>query len=115
MDGDHFKDLFNKASQGDAEAQYKLGTNYYNGGNITEKDFEKAVYWFERAADQGYAQAQYNTGVFYYNGYGVDQDIDEAIYWFKKAAKQKFEEAVNILESLGYDIDEDENYYDGNQ
>lgn len=40
------------ANQGHAEAQYALGFYYF-----TSKDFEKAIKWFQKAADQGYQAA----------------------------------------------------------
>jgi TPR repeat protein len=49
------------ADQGDALAQYNLGTMYYTGRGVPEDDAE-AVRWYRLAADQGHAGAQYNLG-----------------------------------------------------
>ena len=40
------------ADQGNARAQYNLGT-LYEAGNGVEKDVDKAVEWFRKAAKQG--------------------------------------------------------------
>lgn len=46
-----FADLLPIARQGDAEAQYAVGYMYYTGKGTT-KDFDLALYWFERSAKQ---------------------------------------------------------------
>ena len=39
------------AENGDAEAQYKLGDCYDKAKGVT-RDYEKAAYWFAKAAEQ---------------------------------------------------------------
>ena len=75
------------AEQGDAAAQYKLGSCYYYGKGVAI-DYIQAVEWYRKAAEQGDAAAQYALGVCYNNGEGVTQDFDEAIKWCRKAAEQ---------------------------
>ena len=48
--------------QGDADAQYNLGTMYYSGRGVVQ-DHEEAVKWFRLAADQGLASAQRNLAL----------------------------------------------------
>ena len=73
--------------QGDADAQFNLGLCYYIGEGV-DKDLEKAVYWYSKAAEQGRASAQFNLGICYENGEGVDKDLEKAVYWYTKAAEQ---------------------------
>ena len=40
------------AEQGDAQAQYNLGSMYYNGQGV-DVNYKKAFEWFEKAAKQG--------------------------------------------------------------
>ena len=47
------------AEQGDADAQFKLGT-MYNRGEGVPQDHAEALKWYRRAADQGHDVAQYN-------------------------------------------------------
>ena len=47
----------------DPEEQYNLGNSYYD-----KKDYEKAVYWYTKAAEQGFVNAQNNLGVCYGHG-----------------------------------------------
>ncbi len=84
------------AEQGDAGAQYVLGTMYANGQG-TPQDYGKAIEWYRRAADQRLAQAQYSLGASYKRGLGVAQDQAEAAYQFYLAAEQGHAEAQNHL------------------
>ena len=75
------------AEQGDAEAQFNLGFNYWLGWRVPQ-DYAEAVRWYRLAADQGHAGAQLNLGVRYATGEGVPQDAAEAVSWFRRAADQ---------------------------
>lgn len=68
------------AVQGHIDAQIKLGELY----DIKE-DFQRALYWFEKAARQGSAVAQMNLGLHYQSGKGVPSDSWAASVWFGKA------------------------------
>lgn len=72
-----------KADEGDAKAQYQLGTMYG-----VAKNYPEAVRWFRKAAEQGEAMAQVDLGFHYSNGLGVPQDYAEAVKWYRKAAEQ---------------------------
>src|SRR5512140_1921164 len=61
------------AEQGDAAAQYQLGTLYAEGKGVEQSD-TTAASWFARAANQGNAAAQYNLAVSYAEGLGVPKD-----------------------------------------
>jgi hypothetical protein len=73
------------AQAGNAEAQYKLGNCYLNGEHGLEKDFEKAVEWYTKAAEQGHAEAKAmtklklvsNNMIKRHTNYGVFQIPDE--------------------------------------
>ena len=75
------------ADKGDAEAQFNMGSLYYNGRAV-KKDHEKAMEWWRKAAAQGNADAMYQIGVAYYDGNPVKQDGAEAIKWLRKAAER---------------------------
>ena len=85
-----------------AIAQCTLGLAYNNGKGV-EKDYDKAMTLYRKAADQGLAAAQNNIGVMYWDGEGVRQDYYEAVRWLRKAAAQGNEDAKKTLKSLGYD------------
>ena len=80
-------DLIKAAEQGDAVAQFNLGSMYRKGQGVRQ-DYQEAIRWFRLAAEQGDAVAQFNLGVMYYGGEGVPQDYEEALRWFRLAAEQ---------------------------
>lgn len=88
------------AKKGDIYEQSQLG-HWYQTGSYVEKDFEKAVYWLEKAANKGEESAQHNLGNCYYYGEGVDQNYSIAIEWFEKAAKK---DVVNSQYMLAYTL-----------
>ena len=45
------------AAQGDARAQFNLGTLYRHGHGVSQ-DYARAVEWYRKSANQGHAQAQ---------------------------------------------------------
>jgi TPR repeat protein len=75
------------ASQGNSEAQGKLGEIFKDGIGVEQSDTE-AVRWFGAAAVQGNANAQYWLGWMIANARGTAQDDDQAAGWFYQAAQQ---------------------------
>ena len=75
------------AEQGNAEAQERIGSIYYNGEGVP-KDYRKAAMWYRRAAEQGDASAENNLGIIYFNGDGAPQDYAAALRWYRAAAEQ---------------------------
>ena len=60
----------------------------YWSGKGTSEDYEKAFYWFSKAAEKGHAKAQNYLGAMYSSGRGVDENFEEAYIWLSIAAKQ---------------------------
>jgi len=73
------------AEQGVADAEYKLGMVYDTGIGL-ERNAERAVYWYQRAAGKGHVHAQHNLAVAYANGDGVGLDYQQALHWWQRAA-----------------------------
>src|SRR5699024_3462846 len=69
------------AYQGNADAQFNLGTMYIQGESVPQNAF-KALEWFQKSADQGNADAQYHLGLMYYHGEGVPQDYAKTVEWY---------------------------------
>ncbi|KAF9924320.1 hypothetical protein FBU30_005686 [Linnemannia zychae] len=95
------------ASQGNKEAQVKLGDIYKYGLGGVEKDYNRAKDWYLKAAEQGHACAQYNIGFLYANGHGVQQDYSLAMTWYKKAAEQGHADAqynIGFLYQHGFGV-----------
>jgi TPR repeat protein len=70
-----------------AARQWELGCEYMKGSE-TERDYERAFYWFCNAAEQGHAEAQFALGALYDAGDGVKQNDALAVAWYRKAADQ---------------------------
>ncbi|EPM4783081.1 tetratricopeptide repeat protein [Providencia stuartii] len=80
-------DLCIKIEQGNATAQYRLGTMYQYGEGVIQ-DYQKARQWYEKAAKQNNADAQYKLGVMFSHGWGGEQDDQQARLWYLKSAQQ---------------------------
>ena len=65
----HGSGMHKAAAQGQAKAQYNLGTLYFNGEGVP-KDYQQALRWFRLAADQGEALAQTKIAIMYDDGQG---------------------------------------------
>src|ERR1017187_7883530 len=71
------------AKAGDPRAAHKLGVLYYR-----ERDVQRSIAWYERAADGGEASAMYNLGLIF-----RDSDPALAERWLRKAAEHGHEKA----------------------
>jgi uncharacterized protein len=88
------------AERGNPDAQFKLGSFYYEGRPVPQ-DYAEAIKWFRRAADQGNVYAQFNLGKIYAEGgRGAEQDKEQALMWFNFAAAQGDLEAFREKETL---------------
>src|SRR5437773_4818974 len=54
-----------------------LAACYYNGEG-TEKNLEKAFYWYQKAAENGNNDAMNNLAYSYYNGEGTETNLEKA-------------------------------------
>ena len=78
--------LLAAAEAGFAEAQCALGNLLYFG-KTGRKDYNQAVYWYEKAVEQNHAEACYRLGGCYEYGMGVEKDIDKANELYAKASQ----------------------------
>ena len=79
--------LTQKADNGDADAQYRLGLRYTNGSGV-EQNYQTATAWFDKAADANHAGAQYMAAVNYSTGRGAAENRSKAVRLYTKAANQ---------------------------
>ena len=73
------------AEDGDAYAQYIIGTAYRDGGLLIP-DIAKAKKFLERAAEQEIDAAQYALGKLYLSDDADVHDSAKGIYWLKRSA-----------------------------
>lgn len=78
-----FQSTLKTAEAGDAKAQFDAAKAYNNGEGVP-KDIDKAIEWYQKAADQGNADAQNALGLAFKSA----KDDIKAIEWFRKAADQ---------------------------
>jgi len=102
-----FKETKAKAEQGDAEAQFLLGSMYDSGLGVL-KSYAESGKWYLKAAAQGVAEAQYELGLRYYEyGKKAKTNYTTAFSWFFKAANQGFVPAqysVAVMYGLGQGV-----------
>ncbi len=102
-DAQKYFTLLQKAAElGHAKAQMLLALIYDNGYidyvNTTPRDREKALHWYQAAAEQGQPIAQLYYGIILLHGKGVDANVPLALKYLESAAK---EGQVNALFHLG--------------
>ena len=73
--------IYCSEEENDAEAQYKLGSMYYQGIGLPKPDFRRAAAFFSRSANNGYAPAQVKLGLLYWRGEGVEKNLKMAHKW----------------------------------
>jgi TPR repeat protein len=84
------------AEQGDAKAQYALGTMYRDGRGVAQ-DYAEALRWWGKAAELGVVDAQYALGNMYAGGSGIAQDAILAYMWYSIAALQTGDEWLHAI------------------
>jgi uncharacterized protein len=73
------------ADQGNAQAQYLIGTLYFKGWGVPQDD-TVALKWFRLSADQGSHNGLGALGSMYFMGRGVPQDYVLAHMYFNLSA-----------------------------
>jgi TPR repeat protein len=91
--------LHQKALQGDAKAEYKLGWSYMTGTGIPQ-NYSEAAKYLRQAAEQGFPDAEFALGYLYEQGKGVQRDYHQAIVYYTTAARQGHSTAENNLGSM---------------
>ena len=92
---DTLKQIKEKATSGDAEAQFGLGIMYYSGEEVS-KNYKEAMKWYAKAAEQGHLEAQLNLGIMYRCGEGGAKNYSEAYKWLFQVAMADIDETEDI-------------------
>ncbi|MBR4584509.1 MAG: caspase family protein [Bacteroidales bacterium] len=92
-DGERLSEMQKHAEAGDILAQKFMGDYYFGGDELGEgRDYEKALYWYSKAADRGDAASQFLLGLLY-----RDSDKEKALYWMRKYAEQGYDDGQAML------------------
>jgi uncharacterized protein len=99
--GEAWRALKPLADQGDANAQYYVGSLYQVGHGVPASAHHAAT-WYEKAAQQNHALAQFALGFLLYYGGGEGDDALQAnpaaaAPWIDKAAQQQIVPAQHLL------------------
>ncbi len=78
--------LLEEIKEENDNAMCDLGALYYTGRLTGEKDYKKAVYYYEMSAKLGNRQAIENLGYCYYYGRLGEPDYKKAYHYFVKGA-----------------------------
>ena len=103
------------ANDGYAKAQANVAWMYQTGKGL-EKDLNKAVEWYLKAAKQDHNIAQNNLGVMYENGWGTKKNLKRATYWYREAASTgysygQYNYGKMLLDGAGIDKNQNEAAY----
>ncbi len=90
---EHFNFNVNLMQQ---EARWKIGT-FCESGTWTDRFEDRAVHYFQLAANSGHRQAQLKASMYYMQGKGVSKDSHKAIDILTPAARNGDREARRKL------------------
>eukprot|EP01123_Difflugia_compressa_P003985 TRINITY_DN15310_c0_g1_i1.p1 TRINITY_DN15310_c0_g1~~TRINITY_DN15310_c0_g1_i1.p1 ORF type:complete len:522 (+),score=122.04 TRINITY_DN15310_c0_g1_i1:216-1568(+) len=84
---------------GDAKAAFELGKAYAKGAPDLgiEADDEKALSFYQIAAEDGMPIAQFKVGLFNQMGYGCKVNYGRAFLWYERAVAQNQGDALTAL------------------
>ncbi|CAB4380462.1 unnamed protein product [Rhizophagus irregularis] len=72
----------------------------YENGEGTEKNLEKAFYWYQRAAENDVKEAMFNLAKCYKNAKGTEENLEKAFYWYQKGVESDKVNPKNEIELL---------------
>jgi hypothetical protein len=87
------------ARGGDPKSQASLGFMYYSGKGV-QRDDQRALFWFRRAADAGQPTAQFYLGMEYFYGRGVPRDLAQAYSWCDIALSNGYSESLSCRDTV---------------
>lgn len=107
-----FVGLQKKAFSLSREEMHTFGMCYHMGLGV-EEDMQKAIHWYQKAADLGDPEAQNSLGEIYlYGAEGIEEDESKALKLFKLASDKNLNGALKNLGDCyyyGWGTDEDFN------
>jgi TPR repeat protein len=95
--GEAMKALQHAANAGSSEANHRLGLVFAQGLAGTARNDQRAVEYFEKAANAGHIRAQINLGILALRGQGSKRDLVQARAWLEKAAATDDPSALYVL------------------
>lgn len=87
------------AARGHAKSINNIG-NMYEEGLGVEKDYARAMEYYQDSLNRGYDFALTSIAYLYENRLGVEPDLEKAVEYYRQAAEKGVENGVNHLNSL---------------
>ena len=86
----NFKVAERLANNGDLETCTAIGQWYAKGNSEMgiSIDYDKAMYWYKKAADQGYGKALNNLAYLYLDGKGTEKNVNKELTCWSKRIMQ---------------------------
>ena len=89
-----------KAESGDSGEQFKVAIAYHYGKGVS-KDFDKEMYWLEKASKNGHMEAQSTYGFYLvFPGPGREVNVIEGMHWLIIAESKGDESARHNIEKI---------------
>lgn len=88
--------LYELVKDGVPSAQYRLAERY-RIGLLVERDYTRAIEFYNRSAQQGFALSQFRLAEIFERGKIVKKDLTKAIEFYRKAAEQGHSGAQSAL------------------
>ncbi len=104
-DSDEIAELRDKATNGDADAQFQLAEDYRKGEGVPQDD-TAAREWYEKSANQGNSDAMVAMGFIYRGGSGVPMDKVLSYMWFQLAVDHGNEHAYELRNDVSWAMTE---------
>ena len=89
------------AERNSSEAQYLLGTLYFDGNGVPA-DAAKAADLFAKAAQDNNSDAQLKLGLIYLDGIGVSKSLTNSRFWLEQASENNHPSAAAALLKLKF-------------
>lgn len=95
-----FTILLEHAKKGNVDAMFEVG-KYYEAGEYTDQNWEKSIYWYQKAIDNNHIRAMLYMGRILLNGVkGFKADVPRALELIEQAAEAGDAEAQFQLGKL---------------
>lgn len=97
--------ILQNANNGDHIAASIVGVYYAFGLGDVQQDQTRAHLFFLIGALGGDEVAQYNLAIHFMLGLVAEKNLEQAHFWLKKAVDKKYKPAMELVESIGREGD----------
>ena len=101
------RDLYDKAVNGDSNAQDWIGCYYFYGDEGFSQSYRNALYWFRLSAEQNDTYGLERLGYMYQYGLGVQKSISNALSCYEKGCNLNDSDSfyrMGVLYYYGKDV-----------